>query len=124
MGALRRLRRALQVPWGRAAAIGHLDLLAHALGKRGYRCLKLYRAEQFPTRPLLLWVCTPRPDERLKVVMIVHAAPGRTWAYYRIDGPEERHGLLAPCDDPEAAADRIDAVLNGAVRVRHGADGG
>ncbi|MGW2310503.1 hypothetical protein [Actinomadura luteofluorescens] len=34
----------------------HLDLLAVAVATRSYRHVKLYRAEEFPTRPLRLWI--------------------------------------------------------------------
>jgi hypothetical protein len=38
----------------RTTAIRNLDLLAVALQARSYRCVKLYQADEFPTRPPVL----------------------------------------------------------------------
>ncbi|WP_067459485.1 hypothetical protein [Actinomadura macra] len=98
--------------WGRAAAIRHLDLLAGALTAKGYRCVKLYRAEEFPARPLLLWVFAVSRADGVRVAVIVHAARRGTWAYYQAGHhPYEHHGYLASCDDPETAADKVDAIF-------------
>ncbi len=36
---------------GRATALWNLDLLAVAVQAKGYRFVKLYQADEFPTRP-------------------------------------------------------------------------
>ncbi|QXJ23980.1 hypothetical protein AGRA3207_005221 [Actinomadura graeca] len=118
MGSLRALsglggrRQRFVSWWGRAAAIGHLDLLASALTAKGYRCVKLYRAEEFAGRPLLLWVFGVSRADGVRVAVIVHAARRGIWAYYQAGHHSyEQHGYLASCDDPRAAAEKVDAIF-------------
>ncbi|TDD28977.1 hypothetical protein E1287_31745 [Actinomadura sp. KC06] len=94
---------------GRATAIRHLDLLAETITLKGYRCIKLYQAEEFPKRPALLWVLAFGPDRHVRAPVIVRATPGGNWAYY--EAGRGRHGYLYPCGDPERAADEVDGLL-------------
>ncbi|TDD79723.1 hypothetical protein E1293_22455 [Actinomadura darangshiensis] len=94
---------------GRSTAVRNLDLLAIAVQARSYRFVKLYQADEFPTRPPLLWVFAFSPDDHVRVAVTVHAMPGRGWAYY--EAGRGRHGHLSPCGDTKHAADQVDAVL-------------
>jgi hypothetical protein len=94
---------------GRATAIRHLDLLAVAITPKGYRHIKLYQADEFPTRPPLLWVFAFSPHDHVRVAVTVHATSGGDWAYH--EAGRGRHGYLSPCGDTKHAADQVDAVL-------------
>ncbi|MFI0479531.1 hypothetical protein [Actinomadura sp. 9N215] len=94
---------------GRTTAIRHLDLLAVTITPKGYRCIKVYQAEEFPTRPALLWVLAFSPDRYVRVPVTVRATPGKTWAYY--EAGRGRRGYLCPCGDIERAADEVDGLL-------------
>ncbi|MFG2085204.1 MULTISPECIES: hypothetical protein [unclassified Spirillospora] len=116
MGSLRPLNVQAQrhlLRWrtqrGRTTAIRYLDLLAVAIASRGYRCVKLYQADEFPTRPPLLWVFAFGPDHHVRVAVSVRAVAGGTWAYH--EAGRGGHGYLCPCGDTKYAADQIDAVL-------------
>lgn len=99
----------LRTRWQRATAIRHLDLLAAALKPRGYRCIKLYRTDEFPFPLSLLWVFACGPEDHVGVALSVEATPGGTWGYY--DAVRGRHGFLSPCGDTKAAAERVDSIL-------------
>ncbi|MFD0539423.1 hypothetical protein ACFQY7_42480 [Actinomadura luteofluorescens] len=94
---------------GRATAARHLDLLAVAVAAKGYRHIKLYQAEEFPVRPLVLWIFALGPDEHVRVAVTVRAMPGRGWAYY--EAGRRRHGFLSRCGDTGRAAAQVDAML-------------
>lgn len=94
---------------GRAAVARRLDLLAVALRPKGYRCVRLYRPEEFPVPLPLLWVFACGPEEHAGMVVGVRSACGGTWGYY--EAGRGRAGYLAPCGDATFAADQIDAVL-------------
>lgn len=94
---------------GRPTAIRYLDLLAVAIESKGYRCIKLYRATEFPTRPPLLWVFAFGPEHHVRVAVNVRATPGGTWGYY--EAGRGRRGYLSPCGDTKHAADQVDALL-------------
>ena len=94
---------------GRSTAIRNLDLLAVALQTRSYRFVKLYQADEFPTRPPVLWVFAFGPDDHARVAVTVQAVPGGGWAYY--EAGRGRHGYLSPCGDTKQAADQVEAVL-------------
>ncbi|TMR03426.1 hypothetical protein ETD83_10515 [Actinomadura soli] len=94
---------------GRATAIHHLDLLAAALAPKNYRYIKLYQADEFPTRPPLLWVLAFGQDRHVRVAVHVRATPGGDWAYY--EAGRGRHGYLCPCGDAKQAADEVDGLL-------------
>ncbi|WP_433228765.1 hypothetical protein [Actinomadura formosensis] len=93
---------------GRTTAIRNLDLLAVAVQAKSYRCVKLYQADEFPTRPPVLWVLAFGPADYVRVAVNVQAVPGG-WAYY--DAGRGRHGYLCPCGDTKQAADQVDALL-------------
>ncbi|MFF0519081.1 hypothetical protein ACFYTC_10305 [Actinomadura nitritigenes] len=112
MGGLRALRPCVlrRRTGRRAAATHHLDLLAVAVLAKGYRFVKLYRAEELPARPLLLWVFAFGHGHRhVRVAVGVHATSGGAWGYFEDMGGGRR--FLARCGDAEAAAVRVDAVL-------------
>ncbi|MFV2172765.1 hypothetical protein ACFHW2_19950 [Actinomadura sp. LOL_016] len=90
---------------GRSTAIGHLDVLARALRPMGYRCVALYRADDLPVRPPLLWVFALGPRDHVRVAIGAHAVPGG-WTYH-----ESGRGLLWTCDDAEGAAEQVDRLL-------------
>ncbi|TDD80777.1 hypothetical protein [Actinomadura rubrisoli] len=94
---------------GRTTAIYHLDLLAVALQPKGYRYVELYRAEEFPAGPPLLWVFAFSRDEHVKVAVTVHATSGGAWGYY--EAGRGRRGYLSPCGDAKTAADQVDGIL-------------
>ncbi|MEU8801198.1 hypothetical protein [Spirillospora sp. NPDC048819] len=114
MGSLRPLNAQRHVlRWrtrrGRLTAIRHLDLLSVAIQAKAYRCVKLYQADDLPTRPPVLWVFAFGPDHHVRVGVAVHAMPGGTWSYYLAG--RGRHGYLAPCGDTKYAADQVDGLL-------------
>ncbi|MFI0404856.1 hypothetical protein [Actinomadura sp. 3N508] len=116
MGSLRPLnvRAGRHLLWwrtrlGRATAIHYLDELAMTVTPMGYRCIKLYQVDEFPRRPVLLWVLAFGPDRHARVPVIVRATPGGNWAYY--DAGRGRHGYLCPCGDVEHAAAELDGLL-------------
>ncbi|TDB85144.1 hypothetical protein E1264_22155 [Actinomadura sp. KC216] len=94
---------------GRATAIHHLDLLAATITPMGYRCIKLYQADEFPTHPPVLWVFAFGPDRHVRVAVHVRAVPGGDWAYY--EAGRGRYGYLCPCGDPKQVADQVDGLL-------------
>ncbi|GAA2288368.1 hypothetical protein GCM10010402_52940 [Actinomadura luteofluorescens] len=94
---------------GRAVVIRHLDLLAAAVAAKGYRHIKLYQAEEFTTRPLVLWIFALGPDGHVRVAVTVRAMPRRGWAYY--EAGRGRCGYLSRCGDPERVAGQVDAML-------------
>ncbi|GAA2288433.1 hypothetical protein GCM10010402_53030 [Actinomadura luteofluorescens] len=94
---------------GRAVVIRHLDLLAAAVAARGYRHIKLYQAEEFPRRPLVLWIFALGPDAHVRVAVTVRTMPGRGRAYY--EAGRGRHGYLSRCGDTWGAAGQVDAML-------------
>ncbi|GAA1791273.1 hypothetical protein [Actinomadura chokoriensis] len=79
---------------GRSTGIRNLDLLAVAVQARSYRFVKLYQADEFPTRPPVLWVFAFSPDDHVRIAITVHAMPGGGWAYY--EAGSGRHGYLWP----------------------------
>ncbi|MFD0902195.1 hypothetical protein [Actinomadura sediminis] len=93
----------------RAAVVRHLDLLAVALKPKGYRCIKLYRADQFPVPLSLLWVFACGTDNAVGVAVGVRAIPGNAWGYY--EATRGRHGYLSPCGDSKTAAEQVDSIL-------------
>jgi hypothetical protein len=93
---------------GRGAAIRYLDLLVVALQVKGYRCVKLYQADELPSRPPVLWVFAFGPDDHVRVAVTVCAVAGG-WAYHQAG--RGRHGYLAPCGDTKYAADQVDGFL-------------
>ncbi|TMQ97831.1 hypothetical protein ETD83_19770 [Actinomadura soli] len=116
MGSLRPLNVRAQryaLRWrtrlGRATAVRHLDLLAAAVVSKGYRCVKLYQEDEFPTWQPLLWVFAFSPDNHVKVAVVVRATPGGTWGYY--EAARGRHGYLSPCGDTKHATEQVDALL-------------
>jgi hypothetical protein len=94
---------------GRTTAVRNLDLLAVAVQAKRYRFVKLYQAEEFPTRPPLLWVFALGLGDHVRVAVSVQATPGGGWAYY--EAGHGRHGYLSPCGDAEHAAEQVDALL-------------
>ncbi|TMR00003.1 hypothetical protein ETD83_17705 [Actinomadura soli] len=94
---------------GRDTAIHYLDLLDAAVWSKGYRTVKLYRADEFPTRPPLLWVFAFSPDRHVRAPVNVRATPGGTWGYY--EAGRGRHGYLSPCGDTKHAAEQLDGLL-------------
>ncbi|MFC4052514.1 hypothetical protein ACFOY4_22745 [Actinomadura syzygii] len=106
--AQRRLLR-WRTRWGRATAVRHLDLLATAAQAKGYRCVKLYRTEEYPHWLPMLWVFAFGPEHHVRVAVRVRAVPGGTWAYY--DAARGRFGYLAPCGDVKHAIGQVDALL-------------
>lgn len=104
-----RLRRSTATHRNRAVVVRYLDLLAITLKPRGYRCIKLYRADEFPVSLPLLWVFAGGPDDHVGVAVGVQPVPGGTWGYY--EAARGRYGYLSPCGDPKAAAERVDSLL-------------
>ncbi|WP_243723190.1 hypothetical protein [Actinomadura sp. 7K507] len=94
---------------GRATAIRYLDLLAVTVAAKGFRCVKLYQADELPTRPPLLWVFAFGPEHHVRIAVSVRATSGATWAYH--EAGRGRRGYLAPCGDTKYAAEQVDAIL-------------
>ncbi len=89
---------------GRATAIRHLDLLALAVQAKGYRHVKLYQADEIPTRPPVLWVFAFSPDDHVRVAVSVHAMPSGGWAY--CEAGRGRHSYLSPAATPSTPLSR------------------
>ncbi len=98
----------LRTRLGRRTAIGYLDALAVALQPRGWRFVKFYRPEVFPTPLPMLWVHAGLAKE-IGIVVSVRATPGGTWGYY--ETLRGRQGYLWPCGDAKSAAEQIDLFL-------------
>ncbi|TDC84779.1 hypothetical protein [Actinomadura sp. 7K507] len=67
---------------GRPDVIRYLDLLTVAVQARGYRCVKLYEADDLPTqRPPVLWVFTFGPADHVCVAdgLLKHRMFPSTW---------------------------------------------
>ncbi|RKS79027.1 hypothetical protein BZB76_0465 [Actinomadura pelletieri DSM 43383] len=94
---------------GRATAIRYLDVLASAVTSKGYRCLKLYQADELPSYPPMLWVFACGPDDLVKVAVNVRATSGGTWGYY--EAGRGRCGYLSLCGDTRHATEQVDALL-------------
>ncbi|MEV4003410.1 hypothetical protein [Actinomadura sp. NPDC049753] len=116
MGALRSLivQAGRRLLWwrtlrGRATAILYLELLAAAIEAKGYRCIKHYQSDDFPTWVPLLLVLAFSPDDHVRLTVGVRATSGGSWAYY--DAGRGRRGYLSPCADIEHAAVQVDALL-------------
>ncbi|MEO3828238.1 hypothetical protein [Actinomadura sp. B10D3] len=78
-----------------------------ALEPRGWRPVRLYRAQGF-TLPLL-WVYVSGPDDHVGLGVTALAVPGGMWGYHVAE--RGRCGYLAPCGDAKAAADQVEALL-------------
>ena len=89
--------------------IRYLDLLTAGLQTKGYKCVKLYQADDLPNRPPVLWVFAFGADGHVRVAVTVHAVPGGAWGYFQAG--RGRHGYLAPCGDTKYAADQVDGLL-------------
>lgn len=98
----------LRTRLGKRTAIRHLDALAIALQQQGWRFIKFYRPEEFPTPLPMLWVHAGF-SKALGIVISVRATPGGTWGYY--ETPRGRQGYLWPCGDAKSAAERVDRLL-------------
>ncbi|MFI0480344.1 hypothetical protein [Actinomadura sp. 9N215] len=94
---------------GRGTAILYLDLLAEAVVSKGYRCIKVYQADEFPTRPPLLWVFAFSPDKHVKIAVSARATSGGAWGYF--EAGRGRRGYLSLCGDVEHATEQVDALL-------------
>ena len=92
---------------GGATAERYLTLLAVALEPRGWRLVRLYRAQGFPVP--LLWVYASGPDDHVGLGVLALAVPGGAWGYHVAE--RGRRGYLSPCGDAIAAADQVDALL-------------
>ena len=92
---------------GRATAERFLSVLAVALAPRGWRLVRLYRAQDFPVP--LLWVYAGGLDDGVGLGVVVLAVPGGAWAYH--DAERGRRGYLAPCGDAKAAAGQVEDLL-------------
>lgn len=88
-------------------AVHHLDRLAHALERYGWRCVKVYCPEVVPVRmPLLRVYGEGRAATTLNAVIV----PGGRWAFH--EASRGRGGFLCHCGgDIEAAARLIDGFL-------------
>ncbi|MES9536206.1 hypothetical protein [Actinomadura sp. NPDC000600] len=93
---------------GHRTAVRFLEMLAGAVGARGWRCVRLYEPEEFPMPVPLLWIYASGVAEDVGVVVSVRAVPGG-WAYHRAQ--RGRFGYLVPCGDVEAAAEQVDSLL-------------
>jgi len=93
--------------WGRDTAERFLSVLAVPLERRGWRLVRLYRAQGFPVP--LLWVYADGPDNHVGLGVVVLAVPGSAWGYH--DAERGRHGYLAPCGDAKAAAGQVEDLL-------------
>ncbi|MFG2088036.1 hypothetical protein [Spirillospora sp. NPDC048824] len=90
----------------RDTAVRYLDLLALALERRGWRCVKSYRSQVVPARTPLLLVS----GAGVAVSLCVLAAPGGGWAFH--EAPRGRGGFLCFCGgDIKQAAQVIDRFL-------------
>ncbi|GGU97062.1 hypothetical protein GCM10010182_11480 [Actinomadura cremea] len=100
-------------PWStrrnHATAVRYLDLLAVALKPKGYRCIRLYRADELPVSLSLLWVCAYGPNDHVGVAVGVRAIRGGMWGYY--EAARGRRGYLSPCGDSQEAAEQVDSLL-------------
>jgi len=92
---------------GHATAERFLSLLAVALAPRGWRLVRLYRAQGFPVP--LLWIYTDGPHDHVGLGVVVLAVPGGAWGYH--DAERGRRGYLAPCSDAKAAAGQVEDLL-------------
>jgi hypothetical protein len=92
---------------GRRIAVRCLDHLSVAVRMDGWRCVKLYRDDRFPVSLPLLWVYASGLADDVGVVVGVRAVPGNGWVYYEA----RRDGILFPCGDVNAAAERVGEVL-------------
>ncbi len=92
---------------GRATAERFLSLLAVALEPRGWRLVRLYRAQGFPVP--LLWVYASGPDDHVGLGVVVLAVPGGAWGYHVAE--PGRRSYLAPCGDTKAAAEQVEDLL-------------
>ncbi|XVQ08472.1 hypothetical protein ACQP1W_38840 [Spirillospora sp. CA-255316] len=91
--------------------VRYLDLLAVVLRRKGWRCVELYRRQEFPGTVPLLWVYARGVRDDVGVVVTVYAVPGGRWAYVDAGGGDRR--VLVPCGDALAAADHLDRDLKG-----------
>ncbi|MEU8801288.1 hypothetical protein [Spirillospora sp. NPDC048819] len=92
---------------GGATAERFLSVLAVALEPRGWRLVRLYRAQGFPLP--LLWVYAGGPYNHVGLGVVVLAVSGRAWGYH--DAERGRRGYLAPCGDVKAAAEQVEDLL-------------
>lgn len=91
-------------------AVRHLDLLAVAAERRGYRGVRLYRdrSSALPIPALLFFARGPQED--VWVLATAKAVPGGGWAYF--DASRDPWFQFAGCRDAVAAADRVAALMD------------
>ncbi|WP_433228118.1 hypothetical protein [Actinomadura formosensis] len=91
----------------RDTVVRHLDLLALALERHGWRCVKTYCPEVVPVRTPLLRVYGAGG---VVITLNVMAVPGGRWAFH--EAPRGRGGFLCHCGgDTKYAAQVIDRFL-------------
>ncbi|MBO2459251.1 hypothetical protein [Actinomadura violacea] len=90
-------------------AVRHLERLALASERRGYRGVKLYpdRSSALPIPTLLFFARGPQED--VWILATAKAVPGGGWAYF--DVSRDPWFRFAGCRDAVAAADRVAALM-------------
>ncbi|TYB42907.1 hypothetical protein [Actinomadura chibensis] len=89
--------------WERDTAVGHLETLALALERRGWRCVRTYEPEIVQVRLPLLRVY----GGEMAVTLCVLALPGGAWGLH--EAARGRSGLLCLCGGE--AAEVVDGFL-------------
>ncbi|WP_141578459.1 hypothetical protein [Actinomadura sp. WMMA1423] len=95
---------------GLDTAVRHLDRLAAAAERRGYRGLKLYpgRSSALPVPTLLFFVRGRKED--VWMLATARAVPDGGWAYF--DVSRDPWFRFAGCRDAATAADSVAALMN------------
>ncbi|WP_067450497.1 hypothetical protein [Actinomadura macra] len=91
--------------WHRETVLGHLDTLALALERQGWRCVKTYHPDLIPVRVPLLRVY----GAEIATTLCVMAMPDGRWGFH--EAARGRAGLLCHCGDVAQAVQVVDRLL-------------
>lgn len=91
---------------GHNTALRHLDNLAIALAPAGWRCVPLYRRDEYPISLPVLRVYAPGAED-VEIWIHVRAEPQGRWGYYEAYRGRGESGCLYHCGDAKGAAEKV-----------------
>lgn len=95
---------------GHNTASRYLDCLAVVLAPAGWRCVRLYRPDEFPLFLPTLRVYAPGAED-VEIWIHVRAEPHGRWSYYEARRGHGTGGHVFRCGDAKGAAEEVERIL-------------